>query len=62
MKLLFEIDANGILNVSAKDLKTGNSKSITITASSNLSDEDIEKAIRDAQSYESEDNKKERIH
>ena len=54
----FEIDANGILNVSAKDLKTGNSQSITITASSNLSDEDIEKAIRDAQSYESEDNKK----
>ena len=58
IEVTFEIDANGILNVSAKDLKTGNSQSITITASSNLSDEDIEKAIRDAQSYESEDNKK----
>ena len=58
IEVTFEIDANGILNVSAKDLKTGNSQSITITASSNLSDEDIEKAIREAQSYESEDNKK----
>lgn len=58
IEVTFEIDANGILNVSAKDLKTGNSQSITITASSNLSDEDIEKAIRDAQSYASEDNKR----
>ncbi|WP_455543976.1 molecular chaperone DnaK [Intestinibacter sp.] len=58
IEVTFEIDANGILNVSAKDLKTGNSKSITITASSNLSDEDIERAIRDAKSYESEDYKK----
>ncbi len=58
IEVTFEIDANGILNVSAKDLKTGNSKSITITASSNLSDEDIERAIRDAKSYESEDDKK----
>ncbi|MDO5010999.1 MAG: Hsp70 family protein, partial [Intestinibacter bartlettii] len=58
IEVTFEIDANGILNVSAKDIKTGNSQSITITASSNLSDEDIQKAIRDAQSYASEDNKK----
>ncbi|MGM9530669.1 molecular chaperone DnaK [Intestinibacter sp.] len=58
IEVTFEIDANGILNVSAKDLKTGNSQGITITASSNLSDEDIERAIRDAQSYASEDNKR----
>ena len=58
IEVTFEIDANGILNVSAKDLKTGNSQSITITASSNLSDEDIQKAIRDAQSYAFEDNRK----
>ena len=58
IEVTFEIDANGILNVSAKDLKTGNSQSITITASSNLSDEEIQNAIRDAQSYASEDNKK----
>ena len=58
IEVTFEIDANGILNVSAKDLKTGNSQSITITASSNLSDEDIQKAIRDAKSYASEDNRK----
>lgn len=58
IEVTFEIDANGILNVSAKDLKTGNSQSITITASSNLSEEDIQRAIRDAKSYESEDEKK----
>lgn len=58
IEVTFEIDANGILNVSAKDLKTGNRQSITITASSNLSEEDIQRAIRDAKSYESEDEKK----
>lgn len=58
IEVTFEIDANGILNVSAKDLKTGNSQSITITTSSNLSDEDIERAIRDAEAYASEDNKR----
>ncbi len=58
IEVTFEIDANGILNVSAKDLKTGNSQSITITASSNLSEEDIQRAIRDAKSYECEDDKK----
>ena len=50
IEVTFEIDANGILNVSAKDLKNGNSQSITITASSNLSEEDIQRAIRDAKS------------
>ena len=58
IEVTFEIDANGILNVSAKDLKNGNSQSITITASSNLSEEDIQRAIRDAKSYECEDDKK----
>ena len=43
IEVTFEIDANGILNVSAKDLKNGNSQSITITASSNLSEEDIQR-------------------
>ena len=58
IEVTFEIDANGILNVSAKDLKNGNSQSITITASSNLSEEDIQRAIRDAKSYECEDVKR----
>ena len=58
IEVTFEIDANGILNVSAKDLKNGNSQSITITASSNLSEEDIQRAIRDAKSYECEDDKR----
>lgn len=58
IEVRFEIDANGILNVSAKDLKNGNSQSITITASSNLSEEDIQRAIRDAKSYECEDDKR----
>ena len=58
IEVTFEIDANGILNVSAKDLKNGNSQSITITASSNLSEEDIQRAIRDAKPYECEDDKR----
>ena len=58
IEVRFEIDANGILNVSAKDLKNGNSQSITITASSNLSEEDIQRAIRYAKSYECEDDKR----
>ena len=58
IEVTFEIDANGILNVSAKDIKNGNSQSITITASSNLSEEDIQRAIRDAKSYECEDDKR----
>ena len=55
IEVTFDIDANGILNVSAKDLGTGKEQHITITASSNLSDAEIEKAIRDAQEYEAQD-------
>lgn len=55
IEVTFDIDANGIVNVSAKDLGTGRQQSITISASSNLSEDEIEKAIRDAAAYESED-------
>lgn len=55
IEVTFDIDANGIVNVSAKDLGTGKEQSITITASSNLSEEEIQKAVRDAQMYEHED-------
>ena len=58
IEVTFDIDANGILKVSAKDLGTGKEQYITITASSNLSERDIEQAIRDAQVYESEDRQK----
>ncbi|NLC43223.1 MAG: Hsp70 family protein, partial [Clostridiales bacterium] len=53
----FTIDANGIVNVAAKDLKTGKVQDITIEASSNMSDADIQKAIRDAEQYSAEDDK-----
>ena len=55
IEVTFDIDANGIVNVSAKDLGTGKEQSITITANNKLSDEEIEKAIRDAVMYEHED-------
>jgi molecular chaperone DnaK len=55
IEVTFNIDANGIVNVSAKDLGTGKQQAITITASSNLSQEDIDRAIRDAQQYAAED-------
>ena len=58
IEVTFDIDANGIVNVSAKDLGTGKEQSITITSSSNLSDADIERAIHDADAYESEDSHK----
>ncbi|HIU58338.1 MAG TPA: molecular chaperone DnaK, partial [Candidatus Ornithomonoglobus merdipullorum] len=58
IEVKFDIDANGIVNVSAKDLGTGNEQKITITASSNLSDEDIDKAIKDAEKYAEEDKKR----
>ena len=51
----FDIDANGILTVSAKDLGTGNEQSITITDSERMSDEEIQAAIRDAERYAAED-------
>ncbi len=53
----FSIDTNGIVNVGAKDLKTGREQEITIEASSNMSDEDIQKAIKDAQQYAGDDEK-----
>ena len=53
----FDIDANGIVNVSAKDLGTGNAQHITITSSSNMSKEDIEKAVKEAEQYAAEDAK-----
>jgi molecular chaperone DnaK len=54
-EVTFDIDANGIVNVSAKDLGTGKEQHITITASSNLSKDDIDKAMRDAEQYAAED-------
>ena len=55
IEVTFDIDANGIVNVSAKDLGTGQEQKITITASSNLSDEDIDKAVKEAEQYAEED-------
>ena len=57
IEVSFDIDANGIVHVSAKDLGTGNEQKITITASSNLSKEDIKKAVADAEKYADEDKK-----
>ncbi len=58
IEVTFDIDANGIVNVSAKDLGTGKEQHITITAGSNMSDEDIEKAVKEAQEYEAQDKKR----
>jgi molecular chaperone DnaK len=58
IEVTFDIDANGIVNVSAKDLGTGNEQKITITASTNLSDEDIDKAVKEAEKYAEEDKKR----
>ena len=58
IEVTFDIDANGIVNVSAKDLGTGKSQNITITSSTNLSDADIEKAVNEAKQYEEEDKKR----
>ncbi len=55
IEVTFSIDANGIVNVSARDLGTGRQQNITITSSSNMSQEDINRAIRDAQTYAAED-------
>ena len=55
IEVSFDIDANGIVNVSAKDLGTGKEQNITITASSNLSKEDIDKAVKEAEQYAAED-------
>ncbi len=57
IEVSFDIDANGIVNVKAKDLGTGKEQAITITASSNLSDADIEKAVKEAEQYAEQDKK-----
>ena len=58
IEVTFDIDANGIVNVTAKDMGTGNEQKITITASSNLSDEDIDRAVKEAEMYAEEDKKR----
>ena len=58
IEVTFDIDANGIVNVSAKDLGTGKEQHITITAGSNMSDADIDKAVKEAAQFESEDKKR----
>ena len=57
IEVTFDIDANGIVAVSAKDLGTGKEQSITITASTNMSKDDVEKAVKDAEQYAEEDRK-----
>lgn len=61
IEVTFDIDANGIVHVSAKDLGTGKEQSITITASSNLSEEEIQKAIKEAEKYAEEDKKRKEL-
>ncbi|MDR0839441.1 MAG: molecular chaperone DnaK [Oscillospiraceae bacterium] len=58
IEVTFDIDANGIVNVSAKDLGTGREQHITITSSTNLSKDDIEKAVKEAEQYAAEDSKR----
>ena len=57
IEVTFDIDANGIVHVSAKDLGTGKEQKITITASTNLSDDEIDKAVKEAEKYAAEDKK-----
>ena len=58
IEVTFDIDANGIVHVSAKDLGTGRSQDITITASTNMSDDEIDKAVKEAEQFAAEDKKK----
>ncbi|XOQ48018.1 MAG: molecular chaperone DnaK [Eubacteriales bacterium] len=58
IEVTFDIDANGIVNVSAKDLGTGKEQKITITSSTNMSKEDIDKAVKEAEKYAAEDKKR----
>lgn len=58
IEVTFDIDANGIVNVSAKDLGTGKEQHITITSSTNMSKEDVERAVKEAEQYAEEDKKK----
>ena len=61
IEVSFDIDANGIVNVSAKDLGTGQEQTITITASTNLSKEDIDKAVKEAEEFAAEDAKQKEV-
>ncbi len=61
IEVTFDIDANGIVSVSAKDKGTGKSSNITITASSNLSESDIDKAVKEAEQYAEEDKKRKEL-
>ena len=58
IEVTFDIDANGIVHVSAKDMATGNKQQVSITASTNLTDEEIEKAVKDAEAHSAEDKKR----
>ena len=58
IEVTFDIDANGIVNVSAKDLGTGKQQKITISSSSNMSKDDVDKAVKEAEKYEAEDKKR----
>jgi molecular chaperone DnaK len=58
IEVTFDIDANGIVNVSAKDLGTGSEQHITITSGTSMSDDDIEKAVKEAAEYEAQDKKR----
>ena len=58
IEVTFDIDANGIVHVSAKDMATGNRQQVSITASTNLTDEEIDKAVKDAEAHASEDKKR----
>ena len=58
IEVTFDIDANGIVHVSAKDMATGNEQQVSITASTNLTDEEIDKAVKDAEAHASEDKKR----
>ncbi|MBQ5777995.1 MAG: Hsp70 family protein, partial [Oscillospiraceae bacterium] len=58
IEVSFDIDADGIVNVKAKDLGTGKEQKITITSSTNLSDEDIQKAVKEAEQFAEEDKKR----
>jgi len=58
VEVTFDIDANGIVHVSAKDMATGNEQKVSITASTNLTDDEIDKAVKDAEAHAKEDKKK----
>ena len=58
VEVTFDIDANGIVHVSAKDMATNNEQKVSITASTNLTDEEIDKAVKDAEAHAKEDKKK----